>query len=51
MRGEQAVLAHHPPHTAEANQLGTCDGVAEAGHRLDEALTVAHAVWRFAGVP
>ena len=30
-------------------QLGTCDGVAEAGHRLDWALTVAHAVWHFAG--
>ena len=30
--------------------MGTCEGVAEAGHRLDGALTVAHAVWHFAGV-
>ena len=29
---------------------GTCDGVADAGHQLDGALTVAHAVWHFAGV-
>ena len=34
----------------EKAQLGTCDGVADAGHRLDGALTVAHAVWHFAGV-
>ena len=26
-------------------------GVAEAGHPQDGALTVAHAVWHFAGVP
>ena len=43
------VLAHHPSHTAQANQCGTCEGVADAGHRLDGALTVAHAVWYFAG--
>ena len=29
----------------EKAQLGTCEGVADAGHRLDGALTVAHAVW------
>jgi hypothetical protein len=34
----------------EKAQLGTCEGVAEAGHPLDGALTVAHAVWHFAGV-
>ena len=28
-----------------------CCGVAEAGHRLNGVLTVAHAVWHFAGVP
>ena len=27
------------------------EGVADAGHALDWALTVAHAVWHFAGVP
>ena len=27
------------------------EGVAEAGHQLDGALTVAHAVWHFAGAP
>ena len=27
------------------------EGVADAGHPLDAALTVAHAVWYFAGVP
>ena len=40
------------PHGAIKNekaQLGTWEGVAEAGHRLDGALTVAHAVWYFAG--
>jgi len=40
-----AVLAHHPSHSAEANQLGTCEGVADAGHRLNGVLTIAHAVW------
>ena len=42
------------PHGAIKNekaQLGACEGVAEAGHPLDAALTVAHAVWYFAGVP
>ena len=28
----------------EKAQLGTCNGVAEAGYRLDGVLTVAHAV-------
>ena len=27
------------------------EGVADAGHQLDGALTVAHAVWYFAGAP
>ena len=27
------------------------EGVADAGHPLDAALTVAHTVWYFAGVP
>ena len=40
------------PHGAIKNekaQLETWEGVAKAGHRLAGALTVAHAVWYFAG--
>ena len=40
------------PHGANKNekaQLETWEGVAKAGHRLAGALTVAHAVWYFAG--
>ena len=29
------VLAHHLSHTAEVNQFGTSEGVAEAGHPID----------------
>ena len=38
-----AVLAHHPSHTAEANQLAA-KVLQKQDTPLDAALTVAHAV-------
>ena len=46
---EEHAMRPHGAIKNEKAQLGTCEGVAEAGHRLDGALTVAHAVWHFAG--
>ena len=45
---DAARASRSPRHLAHGG--GTCEGVAEAGHPIDGALTVAHAVWHFAGV-
>ena len=44
MRREQAVLAHHPSHTGEANQSGRAKVLQKPDTPLDGSLTVAHAV-------
>ena len=45
------VLAHHPSHTARLTNWGRAKVLQKQDTKLDEALTVAHAVWHFAGVP
>ena len=43
------ALAHHPSHTAEANNWGRAKVLQKQDTPLDAALTVAHAVWHVAG--
>ena len=44
-----AVLAHHPSHTAVANNWGRAKVLQKQDIPLDAALRVAHAVWHLAG--